>query len=131
MIERDARLPDYFLVLERKDSFGEYARAHGDRLAEHYENLGVIVVPYMPIDFDLEFCQHVSFPRGWKKIGTLNGIERPVVRRGPNGLEVASEHPFVAHFGELSTAIYLQAQVARFNSQLRMKSSCEADSPAA
>jgi hypothetical protein len=78
MIELNANVPDHFLVLERKETFGEYARTYGDALAVHYENRGVIVVPFMPITFDLGLFQSIPFPIEWKKIGTLNGIEEPV-----------------------------------------------------
>ena len=70
MIERNPKVPDHFLVLERRETFGEYARTYGNALAEHYENRGVIVVPYMPIDFDLALFQSIAFPVQWKKIGT-------------------------------------------------------------
>ena len=85
MIELNANVPDHFLVLERKETFGDYARAYGEALAEHYENRGVIVVPFMPITFDLALFQSIAFPMEWKKIGTKNGIEESVfVREGTN-----------------------------------------------
>ena len=83
MIELNANVPDHFLVLERKETFGDYARTYGKALAEHYENRGVIVVPFMPITFDLALFQSIPFPLEWKKIGTENGIEESVfVREG-------------------------------------------------
>ena len=75
MIELNANVPDHFLVLERKETFGDYARKYGEALAEHYENRGVIVVPFMPITLDLALFQSIAFPMEWKKIGTEKGIE--------------------------------------------------------
>jgi len=120
VIERHPDLPDPFLVLERMETLGDYARAYGDRLAEHYEALGVIVIPHLPIDFDLAFLQQLAFPREWKKIGTLNGIEQPVIVR--HGAQIAPDpsHPLVKILKEIPLAVYVQSQVARFNSQLRI-----------
>jgi hypothetical protein len=120
MIERHPGLPDPFLVLERMDTPGDYARAYGDRLAEHYESLGAIVIPHLPIDFDLAFLQQLEFPREWKKVGTLNGIERPVIVRKDAQIAPDPAHPLVAILKEIPLAVYVQSQVARFNSQLRI-----------
>src|ERR1700704_1257344 len=98
MIERRPDVPDHFLVLERKESFGDYARAYGDAIAEHYENRSVIVVPFMPITFDADFIQTLVFPRAWKKLGTANGIERPLVARQGGRFVVDASHPFAGRF---------------------------------
>ncbi|KPK06246.1 MAG: hypothetical protein AMJ64_09675 [Betaproteobacteria bacterium SG8_39] len=120
MIERHPELADPFLVLERRETLGDYARAYGDRLAEHYERLGAIVIPHLPIDFDLEFLQQLEFPREWKKVGTLNGIEQPVLVRTGGQIAPDATHPLVAILGEIPLAVYVQSQIARFNSQLRI-----------
>jgi hypothetical protein len=120
MIERHPELPDPFLVLERMETLGDYARAYGDRLAEHYEALGAIVIPRLPLDFDLAFLQQLEFPREWKKVGTLNGIEQPVIVRKDAQIAPDPAHPLVAILKEIPLAVYVQSQVARFNSQLRI-----------
>jgi len=119
MIERNPALPDHFLVLERKETFGEYAQAYGDAIAEHLENRGVIVVPYMPIDFDLTLFQSLTFPAEWKKIGTLNGIEESLYTRNGTTLTDRVAHPFRELNMGVEWASYLQAQVASFDAQLR------------
>ncbi|MBI3419244.1 MAG: hypothetical protein HY053_03830 [Proteobacteria bacterium] len=119
MIRKNPALPDIFMLLERKESFGDYARAYGDALAKHYENNGVIVVPFMPIAFDLEFLQLISLPRELKKIGTAEGIEQPLVARQGTQLDLNRQHPFLAIFQKPEIAIYMQSQVATFNAQLR------------
>ena len=119
MIERAPELPDYFLVLERKETFGDYARSYADAIAAHYENRGVVVVPHMPIRFDLDFFQGIEFPPQLKKVGTANGLERPVVSRSNGKLSVDATHPLVGLFGNMSMAAYAQAQIASFNGQLR------------
>lgn len=119
MIRLNANVPDHFLVLEREASFGDYARKHGDALAEHYENLGVIVVPFMPIVFDAGLFQSLAFPIEWKKIGTQNGIEEPVFRRDGTTLADREDHPFRRLQMGTEWASYLQSQVASFNWQLR------------
>jgi hypothetical protein len=116
MIRLDPALADHFLVLERHESFEDYARAYGDAIAEHYENRGVVVVPSMPIDFDRQFFLGLQMPARWKKIGTINGIERPVL--GADG-NPDPKHPFVAGFGDVELARHAQEEIARFNSQLR------------
>jgi hypothetical protein len=120
MIRLDPRVPDAFLLLERKASFGEYARTYGERIAEHYERRGVVVVPHMPIEFDLDFVQGIRFREDWKKIGTRNGIERPVIERCGGKLAPAASHPLVKEFKNLALATYLQSQIASFNAQLRL-----------
>jgi len=120
MIERHPDLPDPFLVLERMETLGDYARAYGDRLGEHYEKLGVIVIPRLPIDFDFEFLQQFEFPREWKKVGTLDGVEEPVIVRKGGQIAPDTAHPLVAILGEIPLAVYMQSQIARFNSQLRL-----------
>jgi hypothetical protein len=119
MIVRNPRLRDHFLVLDRHESFGDYARAYGSAIAEHYENNGVIVIPFMPIAFDREFFQKLEFPPEWKKVGTANGIERPLVVRREGELAFAGDHPLVQRFGQTAIAIYAQEQIATFNAQLR------------
>jgi len=120
MIERHPEVPDPFLVLEPMATLGDYARAYGDRLADHYERLGAIVIPQLPIDFDLEFLQQLEFPRDWKKVGTLNGIEQPVIVRKGGQIAPDATHPLVTILGEIPVAVYVQSQIARFNSQLRL-----------
>jgi len=119
VIERNPALPDHFLVLERHESFGEYARAYGDRLAEHYERHGVIVVPHVPIAFDRDFLDTLTFPPQWKKIGTINGIEQPLVVRQGQGFAFSETHPFARALGSIKAALYLQQQIFAFNAQLR------------
>lgn len=119
MIERHPDIPDHFLVLERKESFGDYARAYGNALAEHHENRGVIIAPFMPIAFDIALFQSIKFPRKWKKIGTANGIEEPVYVRDGRDLKVRQDHPLVQLNMGTEWACYVQSQIASFNSQLR------------
>ena len=120
MIERNPDLPDNILLLEPKPSFGEYARAYGDRLAEHYESNGVIVVPSVPIAFDAEYFQGISFTEDLKKsLGTVNGIEKSTITRDGKDFTVNESHPFVQLFGDVLVATYVQRQVAAFNARLR------------
>ena len=119
MIERNPAVPDNFLVLERKETFGDYARTYGDALAEHLENRGIIVVPFMPIGFDLAQFQSMTFPAQWKKIGTANGIEQPLFIREGQNVRQNSDHPLLQlGLGSKWTG-YLQAQIAGFNAEFR------------
>lgn len=119
MIERHPDVPDHFLVLDRKETFGDYARAYGNAVAEHCENRGIVIVPFMPIEFDLAFFQLLTFPQAWKKIGTANGIEAPIYVRNDRNLEVKRDHPLLELGMRVEAACYLQSQIARFNAQLR------------
>ena len=119
MIERAAEVADRFLVLEPRPSFGDYAREYRERLAEHYEERGVLLLPRVPIDFDLEFFQSLAFPAQWKKIGTANGIEAPVIERRGGRVAVNRQHPLMEHFQDVPLACYVQSQIASFDAQLR------------
>jgi len=119
VIERHPGVPDHFLVLERRASFADYARAYGDALAERYENHGVIVLPHVPVQFDHAYVRALVFPPQWKKIGTRNGIERPFVVRDGEQFAFAEDHPLLPLFGSVKAALYLQQQIVAFNTQLR------------
>jgi Methyl-accepting chemotaxis protein (MCP) signalling domain len=45
----------------------------------HYEKNGVILLERSDIEFDHAFIGALSFPQGWKKIGTVNGITDPPI----------------------------------------------------
>lgn len=119
MIIRNPNLPDYFLCLEQQKTFGDYARAYGDKLAECYERNGIIFVPFMPITFDFDFFQSITMPPQLKKIGTADGIEHLVLQRDEQQLTLNQQHPFMQIFKNTEIALYLQSQIALFNSQLR------------
>lgn len=119
MIVRHPALPDSILVLERQETFGDYARAHGESIADHYERNGVIFVPFMPIDFDLEHFQNITFPPEMKKIGTVDGIEKSVFARREGRFVAKNSHPLVALYRDAARASYVQSQIASFNAQLR------------
>ncbi len=120
MIRRHPEVPDYFLVLEPQRSFGEYARVYGDRLARHYEDNGVIVVPSIPIPLDLEYFQQLAFPLELQKaIGTVNGIERSIFVRDGDRFAVHQNHPLVQLLGDVARATYAQRQIVTFNARLR------------
>jgi len=119
LLELNPALPNPFLVLERKESFEEYANTYGDRITEHYENNGVVVIPFMPIRFDIDFFQAITFPPECKKIGTANGIDRSAIRREGMEIKIDPQHILVQMFGNPILAIYAQQQIASFNDQLR------------
>lgn len=119
MILRNSDIADNILECLPMKSFGEYAKAYGDALTRHYEKNGILVIPFFPIACDVEFLQSITFPKQLKKIGTANGIEQSVIKREGAQLRLNQEHPFVALFPHKEIAMYLQAQVASFNAQLR------------
>lgn len=119
MITLNPNLPNTIMELERKESFGDVARQYGDSLAQHYEQNGIIYMPFMPIDCDFEFLQQFSFSAKLKKIGTMNGIEEPLIIRDGAQLKRNDKHPFLSLFPSLELALYFQAQVVKFNTQLR------------
>ena len=119
MIELDPGIPDNFLVLERKETFGDYARTYGNALAEHLENRGIIVVPFMPIRFDLAQFQSMTVPNQWKKIGTANGIEQPIFVREGQNVRQNLDHPLMQLGLGSKWAAYLQSQIAGFNAEFR------------
>jgi hypothetical protein len=73
----------------------------------------------VPIKFDLEFFQGITLPPEWKKIGTMDGIDRPIVKREGGDLQVDQNHPLVALYDDVTYATYVQGQIASFNAQLR------------
>ena len=128
-VRLNPNVPDNFLVLAEDDSFEGYATMYGDRIAEHYENNGAVVIPHMPIACDLEFLQSLTLPFKHNKIGTMNGLDVPVVQRFGDSIGVRGKHPLVALMdgADVSTltansfelAIYLSQQIQSFNAQLR------------
>ncbi len=119
MISKNAEVPDNFLVLEEKESFGEYARAYGDDLARHYENRGIIYMPRIPIHFDRDFFQLLTFPKILKKVGTAEFIDAPLIVRDGASLQWNERHILGKLFPQKEAALYAQAQIASFNAQLR------------
>jgi hypothetical protein len=73
----------------------------------------------MPISFDRDFFRELSFPPEWKKIGSVNGIDRSVLERRGGMIAFAGNHPLVQRFGQSVLSAYAQAQIASFNAQLR------------
>lgn len=122
MLTRNPALSDPFLVLEKETSFGAYARRYGDDLAHHYEQGGVIVLPFFPVRLDVEFLYSLDIPKPLKKMGTANGIEEPVIRRQGNAYSLDEEHLFLRLFGAQNSGIasYFQSQVALTNWQIRL-----------
>lgn len=120
MITLHPGLPDPFLVLERHTSFGDYARAYGDRLAQHYEAGGIIVMPFFPVPMDIAFVHSLNMPIAMKKIGTKDGLEEPVLERSVAGVGLKQDHVLLKTFGNAVLASYFQQLVAKVNWQIRV-----------
>lgn len=120
MITLHPSLSNPFLVLERHTSFGDYARAYGDRLAQHYEAGGMIIMPFFPVPMDVEFLYTLNMPEGLKKMGTAYGIEDSIFLRDGAGVGLKNDHLFLKLFGNAALAGYMQQMVARVNWQIRV-----------
>ena len=72
-------------------SVPEMVAAHPTPIT-HYENDGAILLADCGFEFDAEFHQNLTFPRKWKKIGSLNSIMKTPVRV-MNGSFVKTENP--------------------------------------
>lgn len=120
MITFDPRLdPGLVMALDRQESFVGYYRAYGDRLARHYEDNGIIFIPNIPITFDLELFATQTWPQPFKKVGTDNGLARPVYFRQGTELISDGSHPLMAITnGNAVFSAYLQSHIAAFNSAL-------------
>lgn len=119
MFQINPALPNPFLILDKHTSFGDYARAYGDRLAQHYEAGGMIFIPFFPVSMDVEFLYALNMPRELKKMGTMSGIEDSVIERTPAGVNLKQDHLLLKMFGNAALAGYMQAMVAKVNWQIR------------
>lgn len=118
-ITKHPDLPDYFMVLDPLPSFRAYADTYGERITEHYENNGVIIMR-MPITFDIAFFQNLTFPPAWKKMGK-RALERPALIFKDGRVQPDPNHPLVAaSAGNELVGVYIQNQISSFNWQLRL-----------
>jgi len=120
MIDKNLLLPDNFFELERCDTFGDYSRMYGDQIAEKFEDLNIIYIPYFPLDFDINLFQSVLFPEELAKIGTKNGLDKSVIVRDQKGLSFDANHVLnkISESGKISS--YFQHQISSVNYQIRM-----------
>ncbi|MCB2107410.1 MAG: hypothetical protein KDE14_06905 [Rhodobacteraceae bacterium] len=121
IIKINKLLPNSIMTLEPQRSFIDYYRVYGDRLAMHYENNGVILLPFAPIDLDLEIFQILQLPDAWKKPGgeaNASPLFKPLYQRTGDKFSVDTTHPllFVAG-GDVAFAQYLQSQMTSVNAQ--------------
>lgn len=119
MLSINPAIPNNILVLDRCESFEAYRQVYGDRLIQHYEANGAIYLPYIPIQFDLEFFAESRWPDSFKKVGTTTGLDRPVFRRDGDRVVLQEKHPLNLLFGDRpEMAAYVQSQIAMANAQL-------------
>src|SRR3546814_15793374 len=62
-----------------------YADSYGARLTEWYEDDRIIILPFWPLNIDLDFLQTLSLPETYKKLGSANRIDAPLLKRTPDG----------------------------------------------
>jgi hypothetical protein len=121
MIKRNPAIPDNIFELKRQESFGDYARLYKDEIAQRYEQLNIIYIPYFPLKFDLAFFQTLTFPPELAKVGTKNGISNEVFVRDGNNLKVDSTHILVrVAQNQPVLANYLRNQISSVNAQVEM-----------
>jgi hypothetical protein len=108
------------MVLERRERINEYYTAYGDDIARHYENNGVVVFPYFPLQFDLQLFQAMTMPEAFKKLGVATGLEQPVLVRSGEEIKVNSDHVLFKLTGNPNLSIYLQSQIMSVNWQIRL-----------
>ena len=119
MILKHSGLPDNFFELERCETFGDYSRLYGDQIAEKFEDLNIIYIPYFPLDFDLEFIQSINFPDSLPKPGIVNGLDQSVIGRSEEGFFVDENHLLHKISGDTKLAVYLQNQIFSVNCQIK------------
>jgi hypothetical protein len=112
-------IPNNILVLEHRGTFLGYQRDFGDAIVRHYEDNGVVLVPHLPIAFDLELFAGTTWPAEFKKVGSFNGLDQPVLLRSGASVKTKANHPLVLLYGnDVAKAAYVQSQIAAFNAQL-------------
>lgn len=118
MITQHPDVPFNFFILDSHKSIGDYARAYGDEIARRYENYDAIYFPHFPLNFDLEFFQNLRMPADVAKIGTTNGIENSLYKRGPDSISHDPEHVLFKLYGMNPLAGYAQHQIQSVNGQI-------------
>lgn len=119
MIRKNASVPDNFFELPEMDSIQAYALAYGDEIARRYENLDIIYFPRFPIEIDADFFRVAQVPAHLKKMGTANGIDKPIIVRDGDKIVFNTTHILNQIFGERMTAAYAQTQIRSVNDQIR------------
>jgi hypothetical protein len=117
VIEKNPEVDDNIVVLDRHETMAGYASTYGDRIAEWYEDHKLIVVPFWPIDADLEYLQGLTMPASFAKAGSFNGIDRPLYERKGNAL--VSMNPLTSLKADVAVQVYLRDQISGIYSQLR------------
>lgn len=107
-------------VLERQPTFEQYYTRYGDEIAERYERGTVIVVPFLPIQCDLEFLQSVTFPKSMKKAGVVNGLDRDLLTRNADEVGWNPQHVLNQALGAGPKTLYLYDQIVHVNQQVRI-----------
>src|SRR3546814_11673135 len=80
-LEKNPAVDDNFVILDRHDTIRGYADSYGARLTEWYEDDRIIILPFWPLNIDLDFLQTLSLPETYQKLG--NSEER---REGEAGV---------------------------------------------
>ncbi|MBM3512833.1 MAG: hypothetical protein FJX59_03870 [Alphaproteobacteria bacterium] len=114
-IEKHADVPDNFFVLDRHETFGDYARTYGDDLARRYENYDIIYFPHFPLPIDLPMLQSFEIPAAYPKIGTRNGIDADLFVRVEQSLKFDHNHVLFRIFRDEYMTGYLQTQIKSVN----------------
>jgi hypothetical protein len=119
MIRKNASVPDNFFELREMESIQAYAMAYGDQIAKRYEDLDIVYFPRFPLDIDADFFRVMQVPAQFKKVGTVNGLDKPILIR--NADKVMFDHTHVLHqiFGDRMIAAYAQTQIRSVNDQIR------------
>ena len=120
MIRKNAAVPDNFFELREMDSIQAYAMAYGDLIAKRYEDLNIVCFPRFPLDIDVDFFRSIQLPPQFKKVGTVNGIDKPILIRSGDKLIFDHTHILLQIFGgDRMIATYAQSQIRSVNDQIR------------
>jgi len=119
MIKKNKNIPDNFFILERCETFGEYARRYGDEIVERFEALDIIYFPFFPLDLDLEFFQALVMPQSLPKPGINNGLDQSVIVRNKDKIEFNEEHILKIITQNNKMAVYIQNQIFNVHCQIR------------
>ncbi len=119
MIRKNGAVPDNFFELRELDSIQAYAMAYGDLIAKRYEDLNIVCFPRFPLDIDVDFFRAVQVPAQFKKVGTVNGLDRPILIRSGDKIMFDHTHVLLQIFGDRMIATYAQTQIRSVNDQIR------------
>jgi len=119
MIIKSKEIADNFFLLEKCESFGDYARIYGDQIPKSFEDLNIIYFPLFPLEFDIDLFQSLTMPDKLPKPGTRDGLDKNIIIRNQLNFSFDESHILSKVIPDKKLALYLQSQISSVKWQIR------------